>query len=120
MHPEVHLEGVHRVPGPARPPSRPQVHMIADQHPAHRNKAVRARLKEDAERIELHLMPSCSPDLNPDEILNADIKRHVHAARAQSADAPARETRRFLHHRQHQPAIARAYFHARHIRYTIQ
>ncbi|WP_420874276.1 transposase [Nocardia gipuzkoensis] len=33
-----------------------------------------AWLAENAHRIELHLMPGYSPELNPDEILNADIK----------------------------------------------
>ncbi|WP_331751204.1 transposase (plasmid) [Streptomyces globisporus] len=73
-----------------------KVHVIADRHPVHRSKAVRAWLEKNAERIELHLMPGYSPELNPDEILNADVKRHVHAARACSADDLARETRRLL------------------------
>ncbi|GAA3381297.1 hypothetical protein GCM10020367_71980 [Streptomyces sannanensis] len=63
-------------------------------------------------------MPGYSPELNPDEILNADVKRHVHASRARSADDLARDTRRFLH--RCQPHIVRGYFHARHVRYTIQ
>ncbi|MFE2186428.1 IS630 family transposase [Streptomyces sp. NPDC059455] len=33
-----------------------KVHVIADRHPVHRSKAVRAWLDENAERIELHLM----------------------------------------------------------------
>ncbi|SHN32536.1 DDE superfamily endonuclease [Streptomyces yunnanensis] len=68
--------------------------MIADQHPVHHSKAVTAWLADNTERIELHLMPGYSPELNPDEILNADIKHHVHAARATSVDDLARETRR--------------------------
>ncbi|MFZ3475820.1 IS630 family transposase [Streptomyces sp. 4.24] len=97
-----------------------KVHVIADRHPVHRSKAVRAWLAENTERIELHLMPGYSPELNPDELLNADIKRHVHAARTRSADDLAHETRRFLHRRQRQPHIIRSYFHARHVRYTIE
>lgn len=97
-----------------------KVHVIADRHPVHRSKAVRAWLKENAERIELHPMPGYSPELNPDELLNADLKHHVHAARAASADGLARETRRFLHRRQHQPHIVCGYFRARHVRYTIE
>ncbi|MEU2835437.1 transposase [Streptomyces lavendulae] len=68
----------------------------------------------------VHLMPGYSPELNPDEILNADIKRHVHPARAGSAGDLAHETRRFLHRRQKQPHHVRSYFHARHVRYTIE
>ncbi|MCI0385832.1 IS630 family transposase [Streptomyces sp. CNQ085] len=95
-----------------------KVHVIADRHPVHRSRAVTAWLAENSERIELHLMPGYSPELNPDELLNADIKRHVHASRARSADDLAGETRRFLWRRQRQPRIVRGYFHARHVRYT--
>ncbi|MCX5205909.1 IS630 family transposase [Streptomyces sp. NBC_00237] len=97
-----------------------KVHVIADRHPVHRSKAVRAWLQENADRIELHLMPGYSPELNPDEILNADLRHHVHAARATSADHLARETRRFLHRRQRQPHRIQGYFHARHVRYTLE
>jgi uncharacterized Fe-S radical SAM superfamily protein PflX len=94
------------------------VHVIADRHPVHRSKAVRTWLNENADRVELHLMPGYSPELNPEELLNADIKRHVHASRARSADDLAHETRRFLRRRQRQPHVVRGYFHARHVRYT--
>lgn len=97
-----------------------KVHVIADRHPVHRSKAVRAWLAENAERIELHPMPGYSPELNPDELLNADLNHHVHAARAASVDDLARETRRFLLRRQRQPRIVCNYFAARHVRYTIQ
>jgi transposase len=97
-----------------------KVHVIADRHPVHRSKAVTAWLAANAHRIELHLMPGYSPELNPDEILNADIKRHVHASRARTTDDLAHETRRFLHRRQRQPHIVRGYFHARHVRYATE
>ncbi|MFC8176027.1 IS630 family transposase [Streptomyces sp. NPDC057325] len=100
--------------------ARRKVHVIADRHPVHRSKAVRAWLAENAERVELHLMPGYSPEPNPDELLNADLKHHVHAARTTSADDIAHETRRFLCRRQKQPHIVCGYFAARHVRYTIQ
>ncbi|MEV7860911.1 hypothetical protein AB0O86_19280 [Streptomyces hirsutus] len=52
--------------------------------------------------------------------MNADLKHHVHAARATSADNLAHETRCFLRRRQKQPHIVCGYFAARHVRYTIQ
>ncbi|WP_406723653.1 transposase [Streptomyces sp. GD-15H] len=42
-----------------------KVHVIADRPPVHRSKTVRVWLAEHAERVELHLMPGCSPELNP-------------------------------------------------------
>ncbi|MEU2874688.1 transposase [Streptomyces olivoreticuli] len=97
-----------------------KVHVIVDRHPVHRSKTVKRRLAENTERIELHLKPGYSPKLNPDELLNADLKHHVHTARTTSIDDLARETRCFLHRRQRQPHIVTGYFHARHVRYTIQ
>ncbi|MFJ3927230.1 IS630 family transposase [Streptomyces sp. NPDC090022] len=82
-----------------------KVHAIVDRHPVHRSKAVRAWLAENAQRVELHLMPGYSPALNPDELLNADLEHHVHAARAASAGDLTRETWRFLRRRQRQPRI---------------
>ncbi|WP_406472435.1 IS630 family transposase [Streptomyces sp. NBC_01615] len=43
-----------------------KVHVITDRHPVHRSKAVRAWLYENTDRIELHLMPGYSPELNHD------------------------------------------------------
>ncbi|MFJ4866597.1 transposase [Streptomyces sp. NPDC088748] len=100
--------------------ARRTVRVIVDRHPVHRSKAAERWLAEHTERIELHLMPGHSPELNPDELLNADLKHHVHAARVTPIDGLARETRRFLHRRQHQPHIVTGYFHARHVRYTIE
>ncbi|MFI5808792.1 transposase [Streptomyces sp. NPDC051561] len=50
-----------------------KANVIADRPPVHRGKAVRAWLADNTERSELHLMPGYSPELNPDEILNADL-----------------------------------------------
>ncbi|MFI9010976.1 transposase [Actinosynnema sp. NPDC053489] len=80
---------------------------------------VRAWLRDNADRVELHLMPGYSPELNPDELLNADFKRNVNASRAHSVDRLAYETRRFLRRRQRQPGIVRGYFQARHVRYAV-
>ncbi|WP_370424221.1 transposase (plasmid) [Streptomyces sp. QH1-20] len=102
---------------PARPGT---VHVISDRHPVHRSKAVHAWLEKNPERIELHLMPGRSPELNPHEILNADIEPNAHAARAHAANDLACETHRFLHRRQRQPRHVRGYFHAHHVRYTLE
>jgi transposase len=96
-----------------------KVHVIADRHPVHRSRAVRAWLEANADRVELHLMPGYSPELNPDELFNADLKRNVNASRAHTADQLAHETRRFVRRRQRQPHIVRGYFRARHVRYAI-
>ncbi|MFF5455339.1 IS630 family transposase [Streptomyces sp. NPDC012950] len=85
-----------------------KVHVIIDRHPVHRSKTVRAWLIENAERVELHLLPGYSPELNPDELLNTDPKHHVHAARAASADDPE-ETHQFRLNTSSVSSASRAY-----------
>src|SRR3712207_1523121 len=54
-----------------------KVFLILDTLPAHRAKLVRDWLAEQRARIEVFSLPSYSPELNPDEGLNADLKRAV-------------------------------------------
>jgi len=51
---------------------------------AHHSKALRNWLKESEGKIALFYLPSYSPELNPDELLNADLTQRVTKA------APAR------------------------------
>ncbi|PWW60247.1 hypothetical protein [Actinokineospora spheciospongiae] len=64
-------------------------------------------------------MPGYSPELNPDELLNADLKRNVNASRARNVGQLAHETRCFLRRRQRQPHTVRSYFRAPHVRHAV-
>jgi len=55
-----------------------KVFVILDNLPVHRSYVVRDWVREHAEEIELFYLPSYSPDLNPDEYLNNDLKARVH------------------------------------------
>jgi transposase len=52
---------------------------IVDRHPVHRSGKVQHWLAEHKEQIELFLLPSYSPELNPTEYLNGDVKQGVHS-----------------------------------------
>ena len=54
-----------------------KVFLILDRLPVHRSAAVRDWLAGRRDRIEMFLMPPYCPELNPDEYLNADIKRGI-------------------------------------------
>ena len=54
-----------------------KVFLIWDNLPVHRSQAVRGWLAERPEQIEVFHLPSYSPELNPDEGLNADLKQAV-------------------------------------------
>lgn len=52
---------------------------IVDRHPVHRSTAVQQWLAEHKQQIELFYLPSYSPQLNPAEYLNCDVKQGVHS-----------------------------------------
>jgi transposase len=61
-----------------------KVFLILDNLRVHHAKPVKAWLAEHAQSIEVFYLPSYSPELNPDEMLNADLKSAV------TSKAPAR------------------------------
>jgi transposase len=52
---------------------------IVDRHPVHRCDTVQQWLHEHRDQIQMHLLPSYSPQLNPTEYLNCDVKQGVHS-----------------------------------------
>ena len=88
-----------------------KIHLIVDGHPAHRAKLVRDWATANSHLIELHYLPSYSPELNPAELLNNDTK---HAAltrrRPRDPDQLLADTRSHLHRRQKQPHVIQAFF----------
>ncbi|WP_455432243.1 IS630 family transposase [Streptomyces violascens] len=98
-----------------------KVHLVLDGHSAHRSRKVRAWLADHPDRIELHFLPLYSPELDPDELVNADLKRSLPMhSRARDQAQLGAETRRFFHRRQRQPHIVRGYFGGPHARYVIE
>lgn len=97
-----------------------KIFLICDNHSTHHAKAVKAWVAKRSDRIELHFLPAYSPELNPDEYLNQDIKRHMRELHPRPADKPSlvTELRRFLHRRQRQPSIVSNYFKAPHVAYA--
>lgn len=96
-----------------------KIHLIVDGHPSHRAKLLKDWLAERTERIEMHFLPGYSPELNPVELLNGDLKRHVTATttprtRAELADG----ARTHLRRRQNQPDRVKAFFGKEQVRYA--
>ena len=57
-----------------------KIYLILDNLKVHHSYVVRDWLEEHEEKIELFFLPSYSPELNPDEYLNCDLKAGVHSA----------------------------------------
>lgn len=94
-----------------------KIFLICDNHSTHHAKAVKTWVSKRRERIELCFLPAYSPELNPDEYLNQDLKRHMRQLHPRPVDKPSlvTELRRFLHRRQRQPRIVSNYFLATHL-----
>ena len=56
-----------------------KIFLILDNLRVHHAKIVKAWLKEHQSEIEVSHLPSYSPELNPDEYLNCDLKAGVHS-----------------------------------------
>jgi transposase len=88
-----------------------RVHLIVDGHPVHRAKLVSAWVGRHAERIELHFLPGYSPELNPVELLNHDVKANAAGRRRpRSAGELRDELHGYLRRRQRQPEVLVRFF----------
>jgi transposase len=88
-----------------------KVHLIVDGHPVHRARLVSAWVGRHAERIELHFLPGDSPELNPVELLNHDVKANAAGRRRpRSAGELREELHGYLRRRQRQPAVLVRFF----------
>ena len=56
-----------------------KIFLIVDNLKVHHSYMVRDWLEEHESEIEIFFLPSYSPELNPDEYLNCDLKDGVHS-----------------------------------------
>ena len=56
---------------------REKIFLIADNSKVHHSRLLAGWLEANRKRIELFFIPPYSPDLNPDEHINADVKHGV-------------------------------------------
>lgn len=88
-----------------------KVFLIVDNLRVHHSKLVREWLEEHREQIEVFYLPSYSPELNPDEYLNCDLKVGVHAGvPATSKSELARKAVGHLRMLQKRPVRVAKYF----------
>jgi transposase len=98
-----------------------KVIVIADGHPAHKGRRVKEWLKMHASQCELVLLPGYAPELNPDELLNQDLKSNVFSSgRPRTRDELVAQTRSYLKATQKGPDIVRAYFQEAHGDYAAE
>ncbi len=96
-----------------------KIFLILDNLRVHHSKLVRAWLQANADKIEVFYLPSYSPELNPDELLNADLKHRVtSAAPARNKIALTRTAIGALRSIQKQPQRVENYFRQKDVCYA--
>ncbi len=97
-----------------------RIFLIVDNHRAHRSKKVTKWVDSMKGKIELFFLPAYSPELNPDEMLNQDVKANaVGRRRPKSKDSMKYNLRAFLGRRKSDPDSVKRYFHADQVRYAV-
>jgi len=96
-----------------------KVFLIVDRHPVHRSRKVGTWLTANDRRIKMFFLPGYSPELNPTELLNQDVKSNsVGRQRAGSKQELMRNVRGYLRSRQRTPQVVRNYFLEKNVRYA--
>jgi transposase len=88
-----------------------KVYLILDNLKVHHGKKVRAWLDRHKGEIEVFYLPPYSPEYNPDEYLNSDLKRSMERKPLPKSEADLRRNARsFMKHRQMHPEKVQGYF----------
>ena len=96
-----------------------KIYLILDNLRVHHSKPVKAWLAEHKAEIEVFYLPSYSPELNPNEMANADLKQAVtKLAPARSKLQLVKATARHLRSVQRRPERIKSYFEHEPVRYA--
>ena len=96
-----------------------KVFLIVDNLRVHHSKLVKAWAEEHKAQIELFYLPSYSPELNPDERLNADLKYAVGSKVAVRTKAKLKEeTNEHMMMLSATPERVKSYFQDKRIKYA--
>jgi hypothetical protein len=96
-----------------------RIYLIIDNHPVHRSLKVKNWVKENEERLRIIFLHSYCPQINPDELLNQDVKSNaVDRHRPGNQTELMSKVRSYLRSRQCKPHIVVNYFQGKHVQYA--
>lgn len=96
-----------------------KIFLVVDGHSAHKTKLVKAWLEEHKDRIELFFLPPYSPELNPQEYVNQDLKTNIIGKKRPINKAQMKtNVENFMYKRKNDKKQVQKYFHASHIKYA--
>ena len=99
--------------------SRQKIYFVTDGHPAHKTNMLNEWLKENEERIEVFFLPPYSPELNPQEYVNQDVKTNIIGKKRPINKAQMRtQVEDFMNGRKNDKKQVQKYFHVSHVRYA--
>lgn len=99
--------------------SRQKIYFITDGHPAHKTKKLNEWLAQNKERIEVFFLPPYSPELNPQEYVNQDVKTNIIGKKRPINKAQMRSNvEDFMAGRKNDKKQVQKYFHEKHVRYA--
>jgi transposase len=99
--------------------SRQKIYFVTDGHPAHKTKKLNEWLGKHKNRIEVFFLPPYSPELNPQEYVNQDVKTNVIGKkRPVNKEQMRNNVEEFMNKRKNDRKQVQKYFHVCHVRYA--
>jgi len=99
--------------------TRKKVFLIVDGHPVHKARSVLRWLAEHREQIRIFYLPAYSPELNPDELLNQDVKTNaLGRVRPVNLQEMMGNVRSYLRIPQARHTVVKNYFRESHVKYA--
>jgi transposase len=96
-----------------------KIYLIVDGHPVHKSRKATRFFARHSSRLRLIRMPGYCPELNPDELLNQDVKTNgLGTSRPTNRTELMAIVRRHLYRRQKQPQMITNLFREKHVRYA--
>ena len=96
-----------------------RIYLIVDGHPVHKSGEARRFVDQHKPRLRLIRMLGYCPELNPDELLNQDVKTNgLGKSRPTNRTELMATVRSHLYRRQKQPQVIRNLFREKHVRYA--
>lgn len=95
------------------------IFLIIDNLPAHKTNKVKKWLRDNNRKMQLFYLPVYSPELNPDEYLNQDLKANiVGKIKMNSQEDLKKGVVKFLNKRKNDPMQVKMYFHHPKVKYA--
>lgn len=99
--------------------SKQKIYFVTDGHPAHKTKKLKEWLLKNKKRIEVFFLPPYSPELNPQEYVNQDVKTNVIGKkRPINKEQMRNNVEQFMNKRKKDKKQVQKYFHVKHVRYA--